>query len=265
MSESTLIETIAHRGYSHKFPENTLEAFQGAYEAGARKIELDVCCTSEGIPIVIHNLTLEHTTDKKGFVFRISLEQLKEADAAFHFVGPDKKKFPKSVPIPTLEEVFLWANGLREKIELYVELKGLESVQREASTYRHKSDLKQLQEHVALKAYYAAKKHDRHHHDLFISFCHPSIEAIRKIDSKARIGFSAHTPEEMEGLLDKAVYHNAEGVMINHLHLNEDFIKEAHKSKLEVWGYTILNTEELNRCKTLGVNGVCLNDLNLNT
>ena len=54
---------VAHRGYSGRYPENSASAFDAAIGIGAEMVELDVCLTKDRIPVVIHDQTLERTTD----------------------------------------------------------------------------------------------------------------------------------------------------------------------------------------------------------
>ena len=68
---------VAHRGYSGRYPENTASAFEAAIGAGADMIELDVCMTKDRVPIVIHDKTLERTTDGHGLVSAFSLSKIK--------------------------------------------------------------------------------------------------------------------------------------------------------------------------------------------
>ena len=91
---------IAHRGYRAKYPENTLVAFKAALDIGVPMIELDVILTKDRYPVVVHDQTLERTTDGKGMVKDVTLDEVKKLDAGswFHprFAGER---------IPTLEEV----------------------------------------------------------------------------------------------------------------------------------------------------------------
>ena len=66
---------IAHRGASGTFPENTLSAFRAAIDAGADMCELDVQLTRDGAVVVIHDDTVERTTDGKGLVAKLTLEE----------------------------------------------------------------------------------------------------------------------------------------------------------------------------------------------
>lgn len=75
----------AHRGFSAKCPENTLAAFQAALDAGAEGIELDVTLTRDGRLVVIHDETLDRTTDGSGPVSAQTLDELRVLDAGAWF------------------------------------------------------------------------------------------------------------------------------------------------------------------------------------
>ncbi len=85
---------IAHRGASGRFPENTVLAFREAVAAGADAIELDVHLSGDGIPVVIHDATVERTTNGRGSVHEMRLDALRRLDAG------------AGEPVPTLAEVF---------------------------------------------------------------------------------------------------------------------------------------------------------------
>ncbi len=72
---------IAHRGASGFFPENTLLAFRKAIEVGADALEFDVRVTEDGIPVVIHDSTVDRTTDGVGVVSEMTLAAMTEFDA----------------------------------------------------------------------------------------------------------------------------------------------------------------------------------------
>lgn len=102
-------ERIAHRGASGEAPENTIPAILLAVQKyKIDRVEIDLRLNREGIPVVIHDATLERTTNGKGKVREYSLAELKRWDAGFGFDPEGKKEFPyrgKGVTIPTLEEV----------------------------------------------------------------------------------------------------------------------------------------------------------------
>ncbi|MGA2111980.1 MAG: glycerophosphodiester phosphodiesterase family protein [Anaerolineales bacterium] len=92
---------IAHRGANREAPENTLAAFRLAAQQGAGAIELDVNLSKDKVPVVMHDPTVDRTTNGRGRVCDLPLANLKELDAGVGFAG----RF-SGERIPTLEEVF---------------------------------------------------------------------------------------------------------------------------------------------------------------
>ena len=76
---------IAHRGISTRYPENTLAAFKGAIDAGAHMIELDVSLSKDRRLVVIHDETVDRTTNGTGAIKALSLKQLSQLDAGSWF------------------------------------------------------------------------------------------------------------------------------------------------------------------------------------
>lgn len=105
----------AHRGASRKAPENTMSAFRAAELAGADGIELDVHLSRDGVPVVLHDETLDRTTSGHGPVARRTLRELRRLDAGRWFSPAFAGE-----PLPTLEEVFIWA---KDRLRLNVEIK----------------------------------------------------------------------------------------------------------------------------------------------
>ncbi|HLY28231.1 MAG TPA: glycerophosphodiester phosphodiesterase family protein [Aggregatilineales bacterium] len=92
---------LAHRGASHDAPQNTLAAFQLARKMGADGVELDTSLSRDGVPVVIHDLTLDATTNGSGPVRSLDLKALRELDAGSRFSPTFKGE-----RIPTLDEAF---------------------------------------------------------------------------------------------------------------------------------------------------------------
>jgi glycerophosphoryl diester phosphodiesterase len=96
-----MVKNFAHRGYSGRYPENTLLAFQKALEEGVDGIENDVHLTKDGQLVVIHDERIDRTSNGIGFVKDMTLAELERYDYSFKFAGmygPQK--------IPTLTEYF---------------------------------------------------------------------------------------------------------------------------------------------------------------
>lgn len=109
------VEVIAHRGASAYAPENTLAAFGLAHEMGADWFELDCTLTSDGIIIVIHDDTVDRTTDGTGTVSELTLDYLKQLDA-----GSWKDPKFAGEPLPTLNESLTFA---KDRIGVFIEIK----------------------------------------------------------------------------------------------------------------------------------------------
>lgn len=113
---------IAHRGASAEAPENTLEGFQLAVEQGAEAIELDVHVTADGVPVVLHDPTLDRTTDLAGPAAALRFAELGAADAGFRFSADGGRTFPwrgRGVRVPALAEVL----GAFPRVPFLVEIK----------------------------------------------------------------------------------------------------------------------------------------------
>lgn len=101
------IRLIGHRGARGVAPENTLPAIEHGIEVGADAIELDVHRSRDGVIVVIHDPTLERTTDGEGSVADRTLAELKQLDAGYHFTPDEGGTYPfrgRGVRIPTLDE-----------------------------------------------------------------------------------------------------------------------------------------------------------------
>jgi glycerophosphoryl diester phosphodiesterase len=80
-----LLDNVAHRGYSAIAPENTLPALAAGALAGATLIEFDVRTTADGVPMVIHDRTVDRTTDGTGHVWELTLDEIRALDAGSWF------------------------------------------------------------------------------------------------------------------------------------------------------------------------------------
>jgi glycerophosphoryl diester phosphodiesterase len=113
----------AHRGASASAPENTMEAFRLAVDAGADAIEIDVHLTADGELAVIHDETLDRTTDRSGAVAELTMDEIREADAGARFTRAGDSGFPfagRDLRVPALPEVLAW---LPETSGLVIEIK----------------------------------------------------------------------------------------------------------------------------------------------
>jgi glycerophosphoryl diester phosphodiesterase len=128
---------VAHRGASVRAPENTMESFRLAAEAGADAIELDVHLTADEQPAVIHDETVDRTTDGNGAEVDFTLQDLRTLDAGARFTDADGSTpfAGKGLTIPTLEEVLDW---LPDELGLVVEIKARAAVPKVVEALRER-------------------------------------------------------------------------------------------------------------------------------
>ncbi|KEK25543.1 glycerophosphodiester phosphodiesterase [Bacillus gaemokensis] len=107
---------FAHRGVKGTHPENTMIAFQEAERVGAHGIELDVHLSKDGELVVIHDETVDRTTNGMGLVSEKTVAELQALDAGSH-----KDSSFHEAKIPTLREVFIWLSTTN--LQLNIELK----------------------------------------------------------------------------------------------------------------------------------------------
>jgi glycerophosphoryl diester phosphodiesterase len=121
---------LAHRGASSLAPENTLEAFRTAVEAGAGGLELDVHLTRDGHVVVIHDDTLDRTTDGTGAVAGMTLDELRALDAGHNF-SPDggltRPYRGQDLMVPTLAEAVREFPGVVVNIDMKGGFPGIEA------------------------------------------------------------------------------------------------------------------------------------------
>ena len=112
---------IGHRGAAGEAPENTLVSFRKAFEQGADLIELDVQGTRDGNVVIIHDATLNRTTNGRGPLNTHSLTQIKALDAGYNFTLDNGQSFPyrgQGIRLSTLEEFLIALPKAKAIIEI---------------------------------------------------------------------------------------------------------------------------------------------------
>jgi glycerophosphoryl diester phosphodiesterase len=183
---------VAHRGASAQAPENTMEAFRLGVEAGADAIELDVHLTADGQLAVIHDATLERTTDRTGSVADRTMDEIREADAGAEFAGPngDHPFRGLDLRVPTLPEVLAW---LPDDVGLVVEIKARAAADAVVEAVRDHP--------VRVNGRLAAISFDEH-----------AIERVRELDREIKTGYLLVPSQPIEPALVWATEHGHTGV-----------------------------------------------------
>ncbi len=114
-------EILGHRGAAGTAPENTLEAFAEGLSRGADILESDVHLSQDGVPVLLHDPDVDRTTNGRGAVCDLNLEDIQALDAGYRFAPQHPKTFSfrgQGLKIPTLEEAFRRFPGARFNLEL---------------------------------------------------------------------------------------------------------------------------------------------------
>jgi glycerophosphoryl diester phosphodiesterase len=111
---------FAHRGGAKLAPENTIAAFANGVALGSNGIECDVQLSRDGVPVVIHDKTLDRTTNARGAVSAMTAAELSQLDAGYHFVALDGTHAfrGRGIGVPTLEQVLTEFRDVRVIIEM---------------------------------------------------------------------------------------------------------------------------------------------------
>lgn len=229
-SGKTLV--FGHRGAMAAAPMNTLAAFQLAYEQAANGIELDVQLSKDGRLIVLHDFTVDETTDGQGNAADFTLAELKQLDAGSWF-SPEFS----GERIPTLDEVFA---AFGEKLLINVEIK---------SRFDSRDNGEAL---VAT----CIRRHQMADRVIVSSFDPEVLARFKSLCPDVMLGY-LYLPTSPPELLE-TVYHDAR-------HPWHDVIDEAYmalsKAKgLFVNAWTVNDPQRAIALSRLGVNGVITDD-----
>lgn len=228
-----------HRGASEYAPENSMEAFQLAYDMGADGIEFDVQMTKDGYLVIAHDEEIGRVSDGEGFIKDYTLKELRAF--TFNKIHPEYG----DVKIPLLEDVldqfkqksnkdreFLFNIELKNNIFAY---KGMEE-----------KVLKMVKEKGVLEKIF------------FSSFRHESMLKLRKLEPEVKVAFLY-----CDGILDITDYAGKYKVDIIHpawYHLNrEGMLDSAHEKGIAVNAWTVNSGKEIRRLCDMGVDGIITN------
>lgn len=214
---------IGHRGTKGHEPENTLISFKRALEMNIDGIELDVHMSNDGSIMVIHDETIDRTTDGKGFVNSLSLTELK------------KFRTEKEQQIPTLSEVIDLVN---RKCLINIELKG-------SGTAKPVLDLIE---------HYVLDKNWKYSDFLISSFNWNALREVRLLDTKIPIGVLTQTDLDLAIAFTKFI--KAETIHpYFHLLTKENTI-EMQKENLKVFAWTVNEIEDIQKIKSFDIDGI---------
>ena len=229
-----------HRGASEYAPENSMQAFQLAYEMGADGIEFDVQLTKDGHLVVVHDEEISRVSNGNGFVRDLTLSELKKLD--FNRTHPEFK----GIRIPMLEEVLEQFGQVKsqagKEFLFNIELKN--------NVYPYQN----IEEKV-LKVVKEKKVLEK---TLFSSFSHLSMLKLRNLESEAKVAFLY-----CDGIINIAEY--AEQYKANAVHpawylMNRKEIFQCIQRRgIEVNVWTVNSGKEIRRFCNMGADGIITN------
>lgn len=253
---------IGHACAAGEAPANTLAGVRAALDAGAEAMELDVQLCADGIPILMHDETVDRTTNIKGAVRSLSLAELQAADAG------------NGEPVPTLDAVFGLVAG---RLMIMCELK------------RTKDQPEQDQRLVdAVLA--VAEKHHASDWCAIHSFNPEMVERARKSDPRisgtiicvparddaqsggeqtvspdfpldaGRLARSLGIPDyTIEGLIAALLACNGQALSVEHHHIDRALVVKAKRRQVTIWAWTADAPEDWARLIDAGVDGIITN------
>ena len=224
---------IAHRGASGSAPENTLAAFKKAIEIGVDAVELDLHGTADGEIVVIHDASLDRTTNLRGSVNQATLETIKRADAggwfASEFVGE---------PVPTLVEALECIGGNTIAV---LEIK---------DTAIGEAVVKKISEMNALEQV------------VLISFHTSVLREVRALEPRIPTGWliGSHSCDAPPPQLCQQLGQLGSSLLnVNYQLITAEFAYEVQRRGIALWCWTVDDLAGMREMKILGVQGITSN------
>ena len=216
-----MAKIMGHRGAPADEPENTLRSFRRALAVGVAAVELDVQLTKDGRLAVIHDETLDRTTNGRGPVQDFTLAELKRLDAG------------RGEPVPSLEEVFDLVQG---QAHLVVELKQPEAAGALLDFFQER------------RAFEFAT---------VISFWHPAVKALKEAEPRLNTGvLMVGCPADPVGLARAA---RADTLALNYRYVNRELVDAAHQQDIKVMVWNIDDPETLKPYLAMNLDAICTN------
>jgi glycerophosphoryl diester phosphodiesterase len=231
-----MAQVIAHRGASKYVPENTMVAFQKAHDLGCSYIECDVGLTQDNIPIIIHDDTLNRTTNGTGFIIERPYEYIKTLDAG-HWKGAEFA----NLKVPTLQELLHWHANTRGWMNLEIKQVAIESVPLIVSTVLHEIENARFKENIVLS-----------------SFQFEIMMALKNHTMYPRVFLSIYATNSA---ISQALKANCEQINVSRTWITKSFIDKAHQQGLKVGAYTVNDFQEFLKLSEWGIDVVFTDDV----
>jgi len=215
---------ISHAACGGHAPENTLAGIEAALGLGADAIEIDVQSSADGVPVLMHDLTVDRSTNGSGAVAELSLEQLRMLDAG-------------GEPVPTLEEVLAQIVG-RALLVIEIKQPGIE--EQIAAVVRDCHALNEV---------------------MVWSFFRKALASMRRAEPRLPGGLlvAAESLPRWPQMRELAVRTGLQAVSVFFAGVEERVADECQRSGLALYAWTVDSDEEIARLIDLGIDGICTN------
>ncbi len=213
-----MIEVIGHRGAAGLEPENTLRSVRRAIELGVDRVEIDVRVSRDGRLVIMHDETVDRTTNGHGYVSELTFNELRSLDA-----GMGEK-------IPTLKEILEFTMG---KAKLEIELKVPEATEPTIQLVEELNAEKDV---------------------IVISFIHELLERVYDLNTNIKTG--ALFFDVPKDIIQKALKVHASSIHVYYRNVNSELVRGAHRSGLEVAVWNPNRIEEMREMIGLEVDAI---------
>lgn len=222
---------FAHRGFSGKYPENTMLAFEKAVEIGVDGIELDVHLTKDNEIVIIHDEDIKRTCDGEGLVKDMTLEELRKFDASATFRG-----VYGFCGIPTLREYF----------ELVKDTPIITNIELKTGVYEYPTIEKRVIDMV--REFGLSEK------IIFSSFNHFTVKRCEEIAPEIKRGFL--TGDWIYDFGKYTAERNVQCCHPWHVSLSEEVIREMHEAGCETNTWTVNEYADIEKLSKWGVDSL---------
>ena len=226
---------VGHRGAMGHCPENTPASFERGLELGADWIELDVHLSRDGALVVIHDETVDRTTDGHGAVRDHTLAELKALDAGGWF-GPEYA----GQRIPTLDEVLAWARRCNTIVDIEIKNAPVYYAGIEAAVVD------------------AVRRHDMTEQVIVISFDHAAVKQVKALEPRVATGV-LFAGRPVDGGLGMARQAQADAVLPHWAYVTETDVAAAHAAGLSVAPWASSDPDVLRQLIAAGVDAIGTN------
>lgn len=231
---------IAHRGAGKLAPENTLAAFKLGASCGYRMFECDVKLSSDGVPFLLHDDTLERTTNGKGSAGLLRWQDLQQLDA-----GSWHSATYAGEPIPSLDTVAAYCTGNR--FDLNIEIKPTSGTDARTGTV--------VAQHAARLWQHESRK------PLLTSFKPDALQAALDAAPGLPRGLLLH--ELWTGWLETALMLECVAIICNHKLWDTSSVTQAKSAGFKTLSYTVNEAAEAERLLALGTEGIVTDRVDL--